>query len=84
MTETVKKVTVISPSINAVKVKVNSGLPPRVQSIQYLNNPLDFVIKDAADVEISNNLTGRGVLTYNQTTQEFVVQDVPRLNGGTF
>lgn len=84
MTETVKKVTVISPSINAVKVKVNSGLPPRVQSIQYLNNPLDFEIKDASDIDISNNLTGRGVLTYNQTTQEFVVQDVPRLNGGTF
>jgi hypothetical protein len=84
MTETVKRVTVISPSINAVKVRVNSGLPPRVQSIQYLPNPLDFQIKDATDVEISNNLTGRGVLTYNQTTQEFVVQDVPRLDGGTY
>jgi hypothetical protein len=84
MTETVKRVTVISPSINAVKVRVNSGLPPRVQSIQYLNNPLDFEIRNATDVEISNNLTGRGVLTYNQTTQEFVVQDLPRLDGGTY
>jgi hypothetical protein len=57
-----------------------------VQSIQYLPGTLspEFYIRDAKDIEISNNLTGRGVLTYNQTTQEFVVQDVPRLNGGTF
>lgn len=74
----------MTQSINTVRVRVDSGATTRVQSIQYLPNPLDFAIKDASDVEISNNLTGRGVLTYNQITQEFVVQDVPRLNGGTF
>jgi hypothetical protein len=84
MAETISRVTVSSPS--SVKVRVTNGAPTRVQSIQYLPNALspEFFIRDAKDIEISNNLTGRGVLTYNQTTQEFVVQDVPRLNGGTF
>jgi hypothetical protein len=81
MAETISRVTVSSPS--SVKVRVMNGAPTRVQSIQYLPTS-DFYIKDAKDIEISNNLTGRGVMTYNQTTQKFVVQDVPRLNGGTF
>lgn len=84
MAETISRVTVSSPS--SVKVRVMNGAPTRVQSIQYLPGDLSpkFYIKDAEDIEISNNLTGRGVMTYNQTTQEFVVQDVPRLEGGTF
>jgi hypothetical protein len=74
----------MTQTINTVRVRVNSGTATRVQSIQYAPNTSDFSVKNATDVEISDNLTGRGVLTYNQTTQEFVVQDVPRLNGGTF
>ena len=74
----------MSQSINTVRVRVDSGATTRVQSIQYSPRSENFYVRGAADVEISNNLTGRGVLTYNQTTQEFVVQDVPRLNGGTF
>jgi hypothetical protein len=74
----------MTQTINTVRVRVNSATSSRVQSIQYAPNTGDFLIKDAQDIEISDNLTGRGVLTYNQTTQEFVVQDVPRLNGGTF
>lgn len=83
-TETIKKVTVISPSINAIKVRVNDGATTRVQSIQYIPNMGDFSLKNASDLTISNNLTGRGILTFNQGTQQFVVQDVPRLEGGTF
>ena len=82
MTQTVSRVLVSTPS--SVKVRVNNGAATRVQSIQYAPNTGDFSVGGATDVEISDNLTGRGVLTYNQTTQEFVVQDVPRLNGGTF
>ena len=82
MTQTVSRVLVSTPS--SVKVRVTNGAASRVQSIQYAPNTGDFSVKNAKDVEISDNLTGRGVLTYNQTTQEFVVQDVPRLNGGTF
>ena len=74
----------MTQTINTVRVRVNSATSSRVQSIQYAPNTGDFSVKNAKDVEISDNLTGRGVLTYNQTTQEFVVQDVPRLNGGTF
>jgi hypothetical protein len=74
----------MTQTINTVKVRVNSSTSTRVQSIQYSPNTNEFSVSNAEDVEISNNLTGRGVLTYNQSTQKFVVQDVPRLNGGTF
>jgi hypothetical protein len=74
----------MTQTINTVRVRVNSATTSRVQSIQYAPNSGDFALRNATDIEISDNLTGRGVLTYNQTTQEFVVQDVPRLNGGTF
>lgn len=83
-TETIKRVTVVSPSINAIKVRVNDGAVPRVQSIQYIPNVNQFSIKNASDVTISDDVTSRGILTYNQETQQFVVQDVPRLEGGTF
>lgn len=86
MAETIKKVTVSSPA--NIKVRVNSGVATRVQSIQYLpgnsETANNFLLKDADDIDISNNLTGRAVLTFNINTQEFVVQDVPRLEGGTF
>lgn len=74
----------MSQTINTVRVRVDSGVTTRVQSIQYIPNVNQFSVKNAPDVTISDNVTGRGVLTYNQTTQQFVVQDVPRLEGGTF
>jgi hypothetical protein len=77
---------VANVNTGGVKIAVNSGNPTRVQSIQYIPaaSQGSFSISDATDIEISNNLTGRGVLTYNENTQEFIVQDLPRLNGGTF
>jgi hypothetical protein len=77
---------VANVNTGGVKIAVNSGNPTRVQSIQYISaaSQGSFSISDATDIEISNNLTGRGVLTYNENTQEFIVQDLPRLNGGTF
>lgn len=74
----------MSQTIGTVNVRVNSTPSVRVQSIQYIPNLANYTISGAADVDISNNLTGRGVLTYDETNQEFVVQDIPRLNGGTF
>lgn len=74
----------MSQTIGSINVRVNSNPSVRVQSIQYLPNPLAFNISDAADVSIPAGQTGRGVLTYDSTNQEFIVQDVPRLNGGTF
>jgi hypothetical protein len=81
MAETVAKVLVSSPT--AIKVRVNNGAPSRVQSIQYAPSA-SFSVQNATDVQISDNLTDRAVLTYNQSTDKFVVQDVPRLEGGTF
>lgn len=75
---------VANVNTGGVKIAVNSGNPTRVQSIQYIPTQAAFSISEASDLEISNNLTGRGVLTYNENTQEFIVQDLPRLNGGTF
>ncbi len=77
---------VANVNTGGVKIAINSGNPTRVQSIQYIAaaSQGSFSISDATDIEISNNLTGRGVLTYNENTQEFIVQDLPRLNGGTF
>lgn len=84
MVETIKKVTVSSPA--SVKVRVSSGAATRVQSIQYIasGGSGGFSLKDASDLSISVNQSGRGVMTYNSDTQQFVVQDVPRLEGGTF
>jgi hypothetical protein len=71
-------------TIGTVNVKVNSTPSVRVQSIQYLPNPALYTVKGAADVSVPAGQTGRGVLTYDSVNQEFIVQDVPRLNGGTF
>jgi hypothetical protein len=73
----------MSQTINTVKVRVNSTSAVKVQSIQYSPQG-NYTLRDAADITISDNLTGRGVLTYNENTQQFVVQDLPTLNGGTF
>ena len=68
----------------AVRIAVNAGNAQRVQSINYLPAPTDFFVAQAADVEIMNSANNNSVLTYDNNTQKFVVQNVPRLNGGTF
>jgi hypothetical protein len=71
-------------TIGTVNVRVNSSPSVRVQSINYLPAPADFLVRQAADVEIMNSANNNSVLTYDNETQKFVVQNVPRLNGGTF
>lgn len=71
-------------STGAVKVAVNSGNPQRVQSINYLTAPGDFNVAQAGDVLFDNTTNNSSVLTYDNTTNKFVVQNVPRINGGTF
>jgi hypothetical protein len=70
-------------TIGAIKVRVTNGAPTRVQSVQY--SPVGTVtLKNAVDVSIADNVTDRAVLTYNKTTEQFVAQDVPRIDGGTY
>lgn len=71
-------------STGSVKVSVNPGNTQRVKSFNYLPNPTDVVIANAVDVEILNAANNNSVLTYDSTVQKFVVQNIPRLNGGTF
>lgn len=71
-------------STGAVRIAVNPNNPQRVQSINYLSAPGDFYIAQAADLEIGNTANNNSILTYDNTTQKFVVQNAPRLNGGTF
>jgi alpha-D-ribose 1-methylphosphonate 5-triphosphate synthase subunit PhnL len=71
-------------TIGTVNVRVNSSPSVRVQSINYLPAPGEFVVREASDVVIMNSANNNSVLTYDNTTQKFVVQNVPRLNGGTF
>lgn len=91
MSQTISKIRVLTspfPTANvstgAVKVSVNPGNAQRVQSINYLPNATDVVLADAVDVEILNSANNLSVLTYDSTIQKFVVQNIPRLNGGTF
>jgi len=91
MTQTIGSIRVKTSSLpianvttGAVKISVNSGNAQRVQSIQYLSNPSDFSIVQAQDYQFENSANNNSVLTYDSTTQKFVVQNVPRLNGGTF
>lgn len=69
---------------SAVRVTVNNTTSKKVQSVGYLPNRTDLTVADLSDVEFSDNLTARSVLTYNSSTEKFVVQDVSRLEGGTF
>lgn len=91
MTQTIGSIRVKTSSLpianvttGAVKISVNPGNPQRVQSIQYLSNPSNFSIVQAQDYQFENSANNNSVLTYDSTTQKFVVQNVPRLNGGTF
>jgi hypothetical protein len=71
-------------STGAVRVAVNPGNPQRVQSINYLPVPSDYTVSAAGDVVFDNTANNNSILTYDNTTQKFVVQNAPRLNGGTF
>lgn len=71
-------------STGAVRIAINSGNAQRVQSINYLSNPSDVKVADATDVTFENTVNNNAVLTYDNITQKFVVQNVPRLNGGSF
>ena len=68
----------------AVRIAVNPNNPQRVQSINYLPTPGDFNVAQAGDVVFENTANNNSVLTYDNTIQKFVVQNAPRLNGGTF
>lgn len=68
----------------AVRISVNAGNATRVQSIQYLPTAAAYSIAGASDIEILNTANNESVLTYDSNTNKFVVQNVPRLNGGTF
>jgi len=68
----------------AVRIAVNPNNPQRVQSIQYLAAPGDYTIAAAQDVQFDNTANNSSILTYDNTTHKFVVQNAPRLNGGTF
>ena len=71
-------------STGAVRIAVNQNNPQRVQSINYLSNPSEFKVADATDVRFDNTANNNSILTYDNVTQKFVVQNAPRLNGGTF
>lgn len=77
----VQKVTV--GSTQAINVRVNTTPATRVRNIQYIR-PTSFSVIDATDVQFLNAENNLSVLTYDDTTDKFVVQNVPRLNGGTF
>lgn len=68
----------------AVRIAVNPNNTQRVQSINYLPTPGDFNVAQAGDVVFENTANNNSVLTYDNTIQKFVVQNAPRLNGGTF
>lgn len=90
-TQTLGRIKVVTSSqpianaqLNAVKVAVNPGNTQRVQSLNYLSAPSDFDVANAGDVQFDNTVNNISVLTYDVTLHKFVVQNVPRINGGTF
>lgn len=78
---TISKVTV--GTTRTVNVRVNTAPSVRVRNIQYSPSQTLFV-SDAADVIFENTENNLSVLTYDDNIDKFVVQNVPRLNGGTF
>ncbi len=78
---TVNRVTV--GTTQAINVRVNTAPAARVKTIQYAPGS-SFAVRDASDVQFLNTENNLGVLTYDDTIDKFVVQNVPRLNGGTF
>lgn len=91
MTQTIGSIRVKTNSLpianvttGAVRIAVNQNNPQRVQSINYLPVPIDYTVSQAGDVVFQNTANNNSVLTYDNVTQKFVVQNAPRLNGGTF
>lgn len=78
---TVQKVTV--GTTQAINVRVNTAPATKVNNIQYLP-ATSLTVGNASDVQFLNAANNLSVLTYDDTTDKFVVQNVPRLNGGTF
>ena len=78
----VSKVTV--GTARTVNVRVNTNPATRVRTIQYSASGVPFNVSDAADVIFQNTENNLSVLTYDDNIDKFVVQNVPRLNGGTF
>jgi hypothetical protein len=74
----------VNNTVGGVRIATNSNNPKRVQSINYLAAPSDVIISQASDVLFLNTENNSSVLTYDNVTEKFVVQNVPRLNGGTF
>jgi hypothetical protein len=70
-------------SIGSIKVRVNTSPTVKVRNIQYSPSQTLF-ISNAADVIFENTENNLSVLTYDDNIDKFVVQNVPRLNGGTF
>jgi hypothetical protein len=72
-------------TIGTVNVRVNTTPVARVRTIQYAPGATGtFTVGQADDVQFLNTANNLSVLTYDDTTDKFVVQNVPRLNGGTF
>lgn len=91
MTQTIGSVRVktsslptVNNTVGGVRIAISSNGPKRVQSINYLASPSDVIISQAEDVLFLNTENNNSVLTYDNVTEKFVVQNVPRLNGGTF
>jgi hypothetical protein len=70
-------------SIGSIKVRVNTSPTVKVRNIQYSPSQTLF-LSNAADVIFENTENNLSVLTYDDNINKFVVQNVPRLNGGTF
>jgi hypothetical protein len=70
-------------SIGSIKVRVNTSPTVKVRNIQYSPSQTLF-LSNAADVIFENTENNLSVLTYDDNIDKFVVQNVPRLNGGTF
>lgn len=75
-------------TIGTVNVRINTSPVARVRTIQYSpgsgGGGGTFSVSQATDVQFLNTENNLSVLTYDDTTDKFVVQNVPRLNGGTF
>lgn len=78
----VSKVTV--GTTRTVNVRVNTSPATRVRTLQYSATGASFQVSDASDVIFQNTENNLSVLTYDDNIDKFVVQNVPRLNGGTF
>lgn len=70
-------------TIGTINVRLNTSPVARVRTIQYAPSTA-ISIKDAEDYVFENSEGNLSVLTYDAITDKIVVQNVPRLNGGTF